>query len=223
MDGSARTQRGRQWPGHPQAFDATRSGAGWRWLVVVACAVIMVGGTIIPAQSAQAAPLSAPTLTGPIGRSDTTIGVRFWRVAESKAVCQDDIGYEVKGGPYAEWHDVGGFPHAPCDDPDPGYKFSGLEPSTTYRLSVRAYRIVDGDRTDFSPASSITATTLAAGPSPTAPGPVAPPTPAAPPAAPGQDRSFTGFVALVAGVGVLVLLAITAWVRRRLRASGPRP
>ena len=40
-------------------------------------------------------------------------------------VCQPDYGYEVRAGQGADWRDVGGFPNAPCDDPDPGYKFSG--------------------------------------------------------------------------------------------------
>ena len=59
-------------------------------------------------------------------------------------MCKPDIGYEVQGGSFPDWHDVGGFPNAPCEDPDVGYKFGGLEPGTVYTLAIRAYRVTDG-------------------------------------------------------------------------------
>ncbi|SDL73749.1 hypothetical protein SAMN04488242_2640 [Tessaracoccus oleiagri] len=154
------------------------------WLVVVA---LVVAAGVQFAPSAHADALSAPPIRGPVNRTSTTISVVIDRVAESMGVCQPDIGYEFKGGAYADWYDHGGFPNAPCDDPDPGFKFSGLAPGTTYTLSVRAYRIVDGAKTDFSPASSVTGTTLgdpapSPSPSPTpSPSPSPSPTPTASP------------------------------------------
>ncbi|HQZ84299.1 MAG TPA: hypothetical protein PLB21_01550, partial [Actinomycetota bacterium] len=132
----------------------------WTARFAVALVLAMVSGSMISVAEAQAAALSAPLLVGPINRSTTTLSVRFYRSAESAGVCMADIGYEFKGGIYATWHDAGGFPKAPCNDPDPGYKFSGLVPATTYVLSVRSYRIIDGVKTDFSNESSISATTL---------------------------------------------------------------
>src|SRR5699024_8369088 len=58
-----------------------------------------------------------------------SISIRFLRSAAPDLVCKPDIGYEVLGGAFTEWRDVGGFPNAPCDDPDIGYKFSGLSSS----------------------------------------------------------------------------------------------
>ena len=56
------------------------------------------------------------------------------------------------------WVDIGGFANV-CADPDPGYSFRNLTPSTTYVLSIRAYHLVDGVKI-YSPAVSITGTTL---------------------------------------------------------------
>ncbi|MCC2592243.1 hypothetical protein LKO27_02245 [Tessaracoccus sp. OS52] len=85
--------------------------------------------------------------------------MRIDRSVESEGVCRPDIGYEFLGGAYTQWFDKGGFMSAPCDDPDPGFKYSGLTPNTAYLLSVRAYRIVDGVRY-YSTVSSITLSTL---------------------------------------------------------------
>ena len=71
-------------------------------------------------------------------------------------MCKADIGYEVRGGGFADWQDGGGFPNCPCDNPHPGYKFSGLTPATTYVLSIRAYRLVAGVKDSYSTESSIT-------------------------------------------------------------------
>ena len=73
-------------------------------------------------------------------------------------VCQSDYGYEVRAGLGAAWHDVGGFSNAPCSNPWPGYKFTGLTPWTTYVLSVRAYHLVDGAKV-YSPEASLTTST----------------------------------------------------------------
>jgi len=116
------------------------------------------------ASSTVNAPPLAPT---PINKTTTSISVRFYRSPDPDLVCKPDIGYEVRGGAFADWRDVGGFPNAPCDDPDPGYKFSGLTTATTYVLSIRAYRLVSGVKDSYSPESSITASTLAQTPSPT--------------------------------------------------------
>ena len=92
-------------------------------------------------------------------------------------MCKPDIGYEVMGGTFVSWRDVGGFPKAPCDDPDPGYKFSNLTPGTTYTMSVRAYRRVD-DVKHYSTVSSMTTATLGVAPTPTpSPTPTVEPTP----------------------------------------------
>lgn len=87
---------------------------------------------------AHADALSPPPMRGPTNRTTTSISIVINRVAESMGVCQPDIGYEFRGGSYTEWYDHGGFPNAPCDDPDPGFKFSRLAPGTTYELSARA-------------------------------------------------------------------------------------
>jgi titin len=99
-------------------------------------------------------------------------------------VCRPDYGYEVRAGLGAAWRDVGGFPNAPCDDPDPGYKFSGLTPATTYVLSVRAYHLVDGVKV-YSAEASLTVSTK------TLEGFVVPSAP----------RSLTALVAPAGGVG----------------------
>lgn len=98
----------------------------WLSLVVTLAAAMMM--SLGAAELAWAASLSTPLLVGPIARTSTTLSVRFYRPPESNGMCQPDIGYEFKGGVFNDWHDAGGFPHAPCDDPDPGYKFSGLAP-----------------------------------------------------------------------------------------------
>lgn len=140
----------------------------------------LVFGSLVGVSSAQAAALAAPYWApNPTSRTETTISARFFRTPDSGMICQADIGYEMKGGQFTEWHDVGWFPHAPCDDPDPGYKFKNLDPGTTYTFRVRAYRLVDGVKTDFSSESAITVTTLGTTPTPTEP-----PTPPAGLAAP---------------------------------------
>ena len=83
----------------------------------------------------------------------------MYRVSESGGTCQPDIGYEFMGGALAGWNDHGGFGGTACDTPVPGFKFSGLLPGTTYVLSVRAYRVVDGVKS-YSPVATLTATTL---------------------------------------------------------------
>lgn len=132
---------------------------GWLGLALV-LTLTSIASAVVSTSTAEAAALTAPLLVGPINRSSTTLSVRFYRVPESGGSCQTDIGYEFRGGIYIDWHDAGGFPNAPCSDPDPGYKFSGLIPDTSYQLSVRAYRLVDGVKTDYSSQTSITATTL---------------------------------------------------------------
>lgn len=94
------------------------------------------------------------------GSHPASISVRFLRSPAPDLVCKPDIGYEVLGGAFATWRDVGGFPNAPCDDPDIGYKFSSLEVNTSYTLSIRAYRITDGVK-EYSTVSDLTASTLA--------------------------------------------------------------
>ncbi|WP_281279918.1 hypothetical protein [Tessaracoccus rhinocerotis] len=111
-----------------------------------------------PEPTADPNALSAPGIHGPTNRTLTTISVRFVRPAESDGVCQADIGYEFNRG--AGWVDAGGFSGSACTNPDPGYKFSGLSHGTTYDLQVRAYRLVDGVKAQFSSASSLTATAL---------------------------------------------------------------
>ena len=88
-----------------------------------------------PSTGAPAPPSMYPT---PTAATTSTISVRFLRSAAPDRVCKPDIGYEVLGGTFKDWRDVGGFPNAPCDDPDPGYKFSGLSVNTSYVLSIRA-------------------------------------------------------------------------------------
>lgn len=95
----------------------------------------------------------------PTARTESTISVRFDRAPAPDLVCKPYIGYEMAGGGFRGWRDVGGFPHAPCDDPDPGYKFSGLNAGTTYTLRIRAYRVVAGVK-HYSLVSSVTASTL---------------------------------------------------------------
>jgi len=100
--------------------------------------------------------------SAPSARTETTISVRFYRSPAPDLTCKPDLGYEVLGGAFPDWHDLGGFAAA-CDDPDPGYKFTGLTPGTTYTLSIRAYRMGE-DGTVWSTASSMTATTLGTSP-----------------------------------------------------------
>jgi hypothetical protein len=146
---------------------------GNRGLKVLVWAVLVLAITLVMvvlpqppalADSAVNAPRLAPT---PINKTTTSISVRFYRSPDPDLVCKPDIGYELRGGAFADWRDVGGFPNAPCDDPDLGYKFSGLTPATTDVLSIRAYRLVAGVKDSYSPESSITASTLAQTPSPT--------------------------------------------------------
>ena len=75
-------------------------------------------------------------------------------------VCQPDYGYEVRAGQGGSWVDVGGFANV-CSSASFGYKFSGLSPSTTYVLSVRAYHLVNGTKV-YSPEASLTTSTLEA-------------------------------------------------------------
>ena len=139
-------------------------GTGWRRRL---CAVVATAlGTLVllvtvPAPATAAAPEPAGLAPRPSAVTASTISVRILRSPSPDRVCKPDIGYEVLGGGFADWHDVGGFPNAPCDDPDLGYKFRGLTAATTYTLSIRAYRIVNGSK-QFSTASSITASTAAA-------------------------------------------------------------
>jgi hypothetical protein len=187
----------------------------WRWLacLLTFCTILLLSA-LTSATMAQAAELSTPKLVGPIGRTSTTIGVRFYRSAESNGACRLDIGYEFKGGGYAEWHDAGTFPHAPCDDPDPGYKFSGLTPATMYRLSIRAYRTVHGVKKDYSGASTITASTLAET-APVTPESTRGTTESAIPT-PTPSGSLAG-IWILAACGLLVLLLVAWWARRRSR------
>ena len=76
-----------------------------------------------------------------------------------------DYGYEVRGGQGAGWHDVGGLAQRARSNPSPGLKFTGLTPSTSYVLSVRAYHLVAGVKY-YSPEASLTASTLDAPPPP---------------------------------------------------------
>ena len=119
--------------------------------------------------------VSPPTLSStPVAVSATSISIRFVRSATPALVCSPDIGYEVQGGAFAGWLDVGGFPNAPCDDPDIGYKFGGLSPARSYTFSIRAYRITNGVK-EYSTAPSLTATTSAGSAPPAEPGAVNPP------------------------------------------------
>ena len=113
----------------------------------------------------------------PTAVTTTTISVRFLRSPDPDRVCKPDIGYEMLGGTFTDWRDVGRFPNAPCNDPDPGYKFSGLTPASSYTFSVRAYRLTDGVK-EYSAGSSMTATTTPGSTPPTdppSPGAVNPP------------------------------------------------
>jgi hypothetical protein len=103
--------------------------------------------------------VAAPGLLGPSNRTTTTISVRINRSPEPDRVCKPDIGYEVMGGTFADWQDVGGFATA-CDTAAPGYRFNGLTPNTTYTFSVRAYRLADGVKVAYSSVATLTATTL---------------------------------------------------------------
>lgn len=102
--------------------------------------------------------LSAPRLRGPVNQTETTISIVIYRVEESFGICQPDIFYEMRGGEFADWHLHGTFPTAPCDDPDPGFKFQNLQPDTAYTFEVRAYRLI-GDEKYYSPVSSISGRT----------------------------------------------------------------
>ena len=142
-------------------------------LAAFAMTVALSLGFAAPALAA--APAAPSMFAGPTAVTTSSISVRFLRSADPDLVCKPDIGYEVLGGAFADWRDVGGFPNAPCDDHDPGYKFSGLSAGTTYTLSIRAYRITGGVK-EYSAASSMTATTAAGTTTPTSPGAVNPPT-----------------------------------------------
>lgn len=141
-------------------------------LAALAMTVALSLGFAAPALAA--APAAPSMFAGPTAVTTSSISVRFLRSADPDLVCKPDIGYEVLGGAFADWRDVGGFPNAPCDDRDPGYKFSGLSAGTAYTLSVRAYRITDGVK-EYSAASQMTATTT--GSSPPTPGAGAPAAP----------------------------------------------
>ena len=104
--------------------------------------------------------MAAPGLLGPSNRTTTTISVRVNRSPEPDRVCKPDIGYEVMGGPFADWQDIGGFASS-CDTAAPGYRFNGLAPDTSYTFSVRAYRLADGVKVAYSSVATLTATTLA--------------------------------------------------------------
>jgi hypothetical protein len=153
----------------------------WRVRAVLMFAITLAMVALSLAPALAASTVIAPRLAStPINRTTTSISVRFYRSPDPDLVCKADIGYEVRGGVFADWHQVGGFPNAPCDDPDPGYKFTGLTPATTYVLSIRAYRLVAGVKDSYSTESSITASTLAEIPSPTptpTPTPTMSPTP----------------------------------------------
>lgn len=208
----------RGWP-HAAPVDA-RSGAGGerglvrtpsRWLVATALVAVIVALCSFTSTSmAWGEALSQPVLVGPIGRTTTTIGVRFFRSAESGGVCRADIGYEFRGGAYLDWHDAGTFPDAPCEDPDPGYKFSDLAPGMTYELSIRAYRIVNGVKTDYSAVASMRTSTLASPHRPTSETRRADPDALPPPRGPGAEPA-----ALVGSAAVLVVLVVIGWVASR--------
>ena len=129
-------------------------------LVVGVLAMTIALSLATTAPAAAAAPAAPSMFAGPTAVTTGSISVRFLRSADPDLVCKPDIGYEVLGGAYLVWRDVGGFPNAPCDDRDPGYKFSGLSAGTTYTLSIRAYRLTAGVK-EYSAASSMTATTTA--------------------------------------------------------------
>ncbi|RYB90727.1 hypothetical protein EUA06_10590 [Nocardioides glacieisoli] len=149
--------------------------AGRRWGAALATMGVTVAMLAASAGAAVAAAPAAPSMYAtPTAVTTSTISVRFLRSPAPDRVCKPDIGYEVLGGTFADWRDVGGFPNAPCDDPDPGYKFNGLAAGTVYTFSVRAYRITDGVK-EYSGASQMTATTT--GTSPPAPGAGAPDAP----------------------------------------------
>jgi hypothetical protein len=141
-------------------------------LAAVGLVTAVLLGTAAPAAAAEVNP---PTMyaTSP-AVTTSSISVRFLRSPAPDLVCKPEIGYEVMGGAFTDWRDVGGFPNAPCDDPDPGFKFTGLAQGTAYTLSIRAYRLTDGVK-EYSTASSMTATTTGeATPPPTGTGTVAP-------------------------------------------------
>lgn len=103
--------------------------------------------------------ISVPQLKGPTNKTSRSISVGVVRALESGGTCQPDIGYEFMGGALAGWYDHGGFGGSACTIPVPGFKFTGLMPDTSYVLSVRAYRIVDGAKV-YSSVATLTATTL---------------------------------------------------------------
>lgn len=103
--------------------------------------------------------LSAPFLRGPVNQTTSSISIVIHRVEQSFGICQPDIFYEMRGGEYEDWYLHGTFPTAPCDDPDPGFKFSNLQPDTAYTFEVRAYRLVGASRY-YSPVSTISGRTL---------------------------------------------------------------
>jgi hypothetical protein len=169
-----------QWPLMGQRSTAVRARLGFS--IVTAFFVAMAALVGLAAPAAAAAPEPAGLAPRPTAVTATTISVRILRSPAPDLVCKPDIGYEVLGGVFADWRDVGGFPNAPCDDPDPGYKFSGLTAGTTYTFQVRAYRITGGVK-EYSAPASMTASTSAASTSPTPAGDVNPPTMAATPTA----------------------------------------
>ena len=150
------------------------------WIVAMLVSTAAWVGLAAPAMAA--APEPAGLGARPTAVTTTSISVRVLRSPAPDLVCKPDIGYEVLGGAFVDWRDVGGFPNAPCDDPDPGYKFSGLTAGTTYTLSVRAYRITDGVK-EYSAPASMTATTTASSTEPLPAGDVPAPTMAAGPTA----------------------------------------
>ncbi|WP_185975597.1 hypothetical protein [Tessaracoccus rhinocerotis] len=127
-------------------------------LGIIAALALAVSWLAMTPHTASAAELTAVTLYGPTNRTTSTISLRFDRVVESAGTCQTDIGYEFNSG--SGWLEGGMFGGNACDNPDPGYKFKNLASGTTYRLSVRAYRLVDGAKVDFSQPSTLTGTTL---------------------------------------------------------------
>ena len=76
----------------------------------------------------EPAAVSAPRIRGPSNRTATTISVVLFRTPDSGMVCRPDYGYEVHAGLGSAWRDVGGFPNAPCDDPDPGLQVQRADP-----------------------------------------------------------------------------------------------